>query len=98
MTWELMGVLLLLFAGLRDFMGWTVHLGRHLIAKDMFMPSVEVSAPVSAAPADRLALGVGWSRPGVAGIGGTLNPSFPPGRVTPSCLKMGNCCFEGGDE
>ncbi len=39
------------------------------------MPRFDVSAPVSSAPTDRLALGVGWVRPGVAGIGGTLNPS-----------------------
>jgi hypothetical protein len=39
------------------------------------MPSVEVSAPVSSVASDRFALGVGWVRPGVAGIGGTLNPS-----------------------
>ena len=38
------------------------------------MPSIDVATPVSSAPSDRLALGVGWVRPGVAGIGGTLNP------------------------
>jgi len=39
------------------------------------MPSIDVNSPVISAPTDRLALGVGWVRPGVAGIGGTLNPS-----------------------
>ncbi len=39
------------------------------------MPSIDVNSPISSAPTDRLALGVGWVRPGVAGIGGTLNPS-----------------------
>ena len=39
------------------------------------MPNIDIAAPVSSAPSDRLALGVGWVRPGVAGIGGTLNPS-----------------------
>ena len=39
------------------------------------MPTFDVNSPVSSAPIDRLALGVGWVRPGVAGIGGTLNPS-----------------------
>jgi hypothetical protein len=53
------------------------------------MPSIEVTSPVSSAPADRLALGVGWVRPGVAGIGGTLNPSVP-------CLLP--LCFEGNEE
>ena len=37
------------------------------------MPSTDFATPVSSAPSDRLALGVGWVRPGVAGIGGTLN-------------------------
>ena len=54
------------------------------------MSKSEVSAPVSSAASDRLALGVGWVRPGVAGIGGTLNPSF---------LLNGLCsCFEGNEE
>ena len=56
------------------------------------MPSVEVSAPVSSAPTDRLALGVGWVRPGVAGIGGTLNPSAS----RPTQMYYG--CFEGNEE
>ena len=38
------------------------------------MPSIDIATPVSSAPIDRLALGVGWVRPGVAGIGGTLKP------------------------
>ena len=39
------------------------------------MSKGEVSAPVSSVASDRLALGVvGWVRPGVAGIGGTLRP------------------------
>jgi hypothetical protein len=57
------------------------------------MPNIDVVTPVSSAPTDRLALGVGWVRPGVAGIGGTLNPSMPlcwSGRVT-------NQCFEGNE-
>ena len=52
------------------------------------MPSFDVSAPVSSAPTDRLALGVGWVRPDVAGIGGTLNPS--------TCFM--SLCFEGSEE
>ncbi len=55
------------------------------------MPNIDVATPVSSAPSDRLALGVGWVRPGVAGIGGTLNPSVSistyPGRP-----------FEGNEE
>ena len=54
------------------------------------MPSIDVSAPVSSAPTDRLALGVGWVRPGVAGIGGTLNPS--------TVTMRPNACFEGNEE
>ncbi len=54
-------------------------------AKDVnLMPNIDVVTPVSSAPSDRLALGVGWVRPGVAGIGGTLqtpstfqNPYWP---------------------
>ena len=54
------------------------------------MPSIDVYSPVSSAPTDRLALGVGWVRPGAAGIGGTLNPSWAP--------HMPSICFEGNEE
>ena len=54
------------------------------------MPRIDVTSPVSSAPTDRLALGVGWVRPGVAGIGGTLNPS--------STVCGRNYCFEGNEE
>jgi len=57
------------------------------------MPNIDVATPVSSAPTDRLALGVGPVRSGVAGIGGTLNPSIignPPGSA---CI-----CFEGNEE
>ena len=59
------------------------------------MPNVDIATPASSAPTDRLALGVGWVRPGVAGIGGTLNPSTPA--AGPS---VGFCCgcFEGNEE
>ncbi len=53
------------------------------------MPSIDVVTPVSSAPTDRLALGVCWVRPGVAGIGGTLNPSHSNGL---------GYCFEGNEE
>ena len=53
------------------------------------MPNIDIATPVSSAPTDRLALGVGWVRPGVAGIGGTLNPS------THSWFSL---CFEGNEE
>ena len=56
------------------------------------MSKSEVSAPVSSAASDRLALGVGWVRPGVAGIGGTLNPSAS----RPTQMSYG--CFEGNEE
>ncbi len=56
------------------------------------MPSADVATPVSSAPSDRLALGVSWVRPGVAGIGGTLNPSYINAYGT--LLS----CFEGNEE
>ena len=52
------------------------------------MPNIDVVTPVSSAPTDRLALGVGWVRPGVAGIGGTLKPS--------TCFM--SLCFEGNGD
>jgi hypothetical protein len=57
------------------------------------MPSIDIANPVCSAPTDRLALGVGPVRPGVAGIGGTVNPS--------TLLFCGHCnatCFEGSEE
>ena len=53
------------------------------------MPSIEIHSPVSSAPSDRLALGVGWVRPGAGAIDGGLNPSLV-------CLLP--LCFEGNDE
>jgi hypothetical protein len=53
------------------------------------MSKSEVSAPVSSVACDRLALGVGWVRPGAGGIGGTLNPSIS---------VCGYTCFEGNEE
>ena len=58
------------------------------------MPSIDIATPASSAPFDRLALGVGWVRPGVAGIGGTLNPSG--GSWVPGIRNSG--CFEGNEE
>ena len=58
------------------------------------MPSIDIATPVSSAPSDRLALGVGWVRPGVAGIGGTLNPSVAS--LAGACLLP--TCFEGNEE
>ena len=66
---------------------WDVHL----------MPSIDFNSPVSSAPIDRLALGVGWVRPGVAGIGGTLNPSFTLLNTYGEGLNGGSC-FEGNEE
>ncbi len=58
------------------------------------MPNIDIATPVSSAPSDRLALGVGWVRPGVAGIGGTLNPS-DYGLKT---IDGQAWCFEGNEE
>ena len=56
------------------------------------MSKSEVSAPVSSVASDRLALGVGWVRPGAGSIGGTLNPSGN------SLLNYWGSCFEGNEE
>ena len=56
------------------------------------MTNFNIALPVISAPSNRLALGVGWVRPGVAGIGGTLNPS---GYCGPSFC---GACFEGNEE
>ena len=58
------------------------------------MAKSEVSAPVSSVASDRLALGVGWVRPGVAGIGGTLNPL----RATYIGCAICNCFVESNEE
>ena len=55
------------------------------------MPNSDIATPASSAPTDRLTLGVGWVRPGVAGIGGTLNPSIPG-------FFHSGLCFEGNEE
>ena len=60
------------------------------------MPNIDIATPASSAPTDRLALGVGWVRPGVAGIGGTLNPSSVFGVAGIGCLP--SQCFEGNEE
>ena len=58
------------------------------------MPSFDVTSPVTSAPIDRLALGVGWVRPGAGSIGGTLNPS-----IQLICEgAWGGKCFEGNEE
>ncbi len=57
------------------------------------MPSFDVSAPASSAPTDRLALGVGWVRPGAGGIGGTLSPASGTGLEA-----YLNYCFAGNEE
>ena len=54
------------------------------------MPNIDIATPVSSAPSDRLALGVGPVRPDVAGIGGTLNPSNTYNNMA--------YCFEGNEE
>ena len=58
------------------------------------MPNIDIATPASSAPTDRLALGVGWVRPGAGSIGGTLNPSFV--RFVASMASIG--CFEGNEE
>ena len=55
------------------------------------MPNIDIATPASSAPIDRLALGVGWVRPGAGSIGGTLNPSL-------NGAGWGYNCFEGNEE
>ena len=55
------------------------------------MPNIDIATPASSAPSDRLALGVGWVRPGAGSIGGTLNPSL-------NGAGWGYNCFEGNEE
>ena len=59
------------------------------------MPNIDIATPVSSAPSDRLALGVGWVRPGAAGIGGTLNPSLHGSK---NRTLYDAVCFEGNEE
>ena len=58
------------------------------------MPNIDIATPASSAPTDRLALGVGWVRPGAGSIGGAPNPS---GLGTPVNSPFWNC-FEGNEE
>ena len=70
--------------------------GRYPFGKDNYMPSVEVNAPVSSPASDRLALGVGWVRPGVAAIGGALRPTSGGWQIlSPTNIAA---CFEGNEE
>ncbi len=62
------------------------------------MPSNDVNSPVSSAPTGRLALGVGWVRPGAAGIGGTLDPSNAAAFACLGRCSSGSWCFEGNEE
>ena len=59
------------------------------------MPSVEVSAPVSSVASERLVLGVGWVRPGAAGLGGV---SVAPQTANPRLCVGVLFCFEGNEE
>jgi hypothetical protein len=57
------------------------------------MTNIDVSAPVSAAPTTRLALGVGWVRPGAGAIGGAVNPA-----ANENYGFHGTYCFAGSAE
>ncbi len=57
------------------------------------MPGRVVNGPVSSVASDRLALSVGWVRPGPGGIGGTVNPATVTGQAW-----FGAYCFAGSDE
>ncbi len=57
------------------------------------MPNIDIATPASSAPTDRLALGVGWVRPGAGSINGTVNPSWSGHRKPVTGL-----CFEGNEE
>lgn len=57
------------------------------------MTNIDISAPVSSAPTQRLALGLGWVRPGAGAIGGTQNPA-----ANENYGFHGTYCFAGSDE
>jgi hypothetical protein len=59
------------------------------------MPSIDIPTPVSAASTDRLGLGVGWVRPGAAGLGGV---SVAPQTANPRLCFGVLFCFEGNEE
>ena len=59
------------------------------------MPNIDIATPASSAPTDRLALGVGWVRPGAGSIGGTLNPSSAG---YSHFANIDYLCFEGNEE
>ena len=59
------------------------------------MSKSEVSAPVSSVASERLVLGVGWVRPGAAGLGGV---SVAPQTANPRLCFGVLFCFEGNEE
>ena len=73
-------------------MGGGSAMGGYPFGKDNYMSKSEVSAPVSSVASDRMALGVGWVRPGAGGFDGSLNPSATYYGTNP-CF-----CFEGNEE
>ena len=58
------------------------------------MTNFNIALPVISAPTDRLALGVGWVRPGLGSIGSTVNPSA----TAPLYGTGRTSCFGGNDE
>lgn len=59
------------------------------------MSKNDVAAPVCSAPSDRMALGVGWARPGAAAIGGTRLGAAPAYNKPIGISEM---CFAGAQE
>ena len=61
------------------------------------MPNIDVVTPVNSAPTDRLALGVGWVRPGLGSIGSTANPAISHWACSGAPVLC-PVCFEGNEE
>jgi|FLOH01.1.fsa_nt_gi hypothetical protein len=59
------------------------------------MTNFNIALPASSAPVNRLSLGVGSVRAGMAGIGSGVNPSFCRSNEE---LAGGCICFEGNEE
>ena len=61
------------------------------------MTNFNIALPVISAPTDRLALGVGWVRPGLGSIGNTANPAISHWACSGAPVLC-PVCFKGNEE